>query len=73
MDCGWNDPDLPEALEFDHRDPAMKSFGIAREAAKRSWQEIEAEITKCDVVCAICHRRRTKVRREEGKNARTCA
>ena len=45
-------------LEFDHlRD---KSFNIS-EAAKLlvTMEALEAEIAKCDIVCANCHRTRT--------------
>ena len=45
-------------LEFDHlRD---KEFTIG--GFKKSWDLIEAEIAKCDVVCANCHRKRTAER-----------
>src|SRR4051812_34976431 len=43
----------PAALQFDHV-RGEKEFGLAR-AAMRRWEEIEAEIAKCDVVCANCH------------------
>ena len=61
-DCGWNDPDLPEALEFDHKDQATKSFSIGSNVNRHTWAEVLAEIAKCEVVCAICHRRRSKFR-----------
>lgn len=48
-----------ECMEFDHRDPSTKSFTMSRARWKR-WEEIEAEIAKCDLVCANCHRIRTK-------------
>ena len=58
VDCGEGDPVV---LEFDHlRD---KSFDIAQALPYRSWQSILAEIAKCEVVCANCHRRRTARRR----------
>jgi hypothetical protein len=54
VDCGEKDPVV---LEFDHlRD---KAFNIGRSLAYRSWAAILAEMAKCDVVCANCHRRRT--------------
>jgi hypothetical protein len=54
VDCGERDPLV---LEFDHlRD---KSFNIAHSLRNRSWQAVLAEIEKCEVVCANCHRRRT--------------
>ena len=58
VDCGESDPVV---LEFDHlRD---KIDNVSKMASlKRPWVVILAEIAKCDVVCANCHRRRTAVR-----------
>jgi hypothetical protein len=48
-------------LEFDHlRD---KLFSVGQDLSRRSWSSILAEIEKCEVVCANCHRRRTARRR----------
>jgi hypothetical protein len=58
VDCGEADPVV---LEFDHR--RDKLFSIGMELSQRKWQSILAEIEKCDVVCANCHRRRTALRR----------
>jgi 5-methylcytosine-specific restriction endonuclease McrA len=57
LDCGIRDLAV---LEFDHRDPLQKEVEIA-ELIRHvwSWARILAEITKCDVVCANCHRKRT--------------
>ena len=58
VDCGERDPVV---LEFDHlRD---KRFDIGPAISQRSWRDILAEIQKCEVVCANCHRRRTSARR----------
>ncbi len=58
VDCGEPDPIV---LEFDHlRD---KRFNIGAKLATHPWPAILAEIEKCDVVCANCHRRRTARRR----------
>ena len=58
VDCGETDPIV---LEFDHlRD---KSFSVAQQLTNRSWEDIAAEMEKCEVVCANCHRRRTATRR----------
>ena len=58
VDCGESDPVV---LEFDHlRD---KSFNIAEALHNRTWDDVLAEIAKCEVVCANCHRRRTSSRR----------
>ena len=57
-DCGETDPLV---LEFDHlRD---KHFNIGSALPYRNWKSILAEIEKCEVVCANCHRRRTYRRR----------
>ena len=50
----------PEVMEFDHRDPAAKAFEVTRFVGRRSRQALEAEIAKCDIVCANCHRARTR-------------
>ena len=57
VDCGEKDPLV---LEFDHL--GDKSFEISRGLRDRSWQAILAEMAKCDVLCANCHRRRTALR-----------
>jgi ribosomal protein L35 len=56
MDCGY--AEHPAALDFDHRDPAAKAYGVGR-MVTNGWAVIMAEIAKCDVVCANCHRIRT--------------
>lgn len=52
LDCGYREN--PVALQFDHRDPKTKEFGIAK-ALTCSWRRLLAEIAKCDVRCANCH------------------
>lgn len=47
----------PVAMDFDHRDPAEKSFQISK--GPKNLQRVLAEIAKCDLVCANCHRVRT--------------
>lgn len=54
--CGYNEH--PAALDFDHRDPAAKSFGIGH-ATSRTWESVLFEIAKCDLLCANCHRVKT--------------
>ena len=53
-DCGEKDVLV---LEFDHLE--NKSFNIAAGMRYRKWDLVLAEIAKCEVVCANCHRRRT--------------
>jgi hypothetical protein len=55
-DCGYKKH--PRALDFDHRPGEVKLFTIGNHMDS-AWKKIEAEIAKCDVVCANCHRIRT--------------
>lgn len=52
--CGYNR--CIEALEFHHIDPTKKDFGISSKGYARSWEKVRAEIEKCVLLCANCHR-----------------
>lgn len=54
VDCGELDPIV---LEFDHVGPKLADVGTL--LRKHSWKLIAAEIAKCEVRCANCHRRVT--------------
>lgn len=56
VDCGYNKHAV--ALDFDHRDPELKFSGIA-EMLGCPWAVVMAELDKCDVRCACCHRVKT--------------
>lgn len=58
-DCGVRYP--PYVMDFDHRDPSQKKFGlsIGGNNYSRSEKAILAEVAKCDLVCSNCHRERT--------------
>jgi hypothetical protein len=57
-DCGGVFP--PYVLDFDHRDRATKAFNISVAMSNGyPWDVILAEVAKCDLVCANCHRVRT--------------
>ena len=43
------------ALEFHHRDPAAKEFGVAGGGVARSLERLRAEARKCVLLCANCH------------------
>jgi hypothetical protein len=61
VDCGERYP--AQVMEFDHRDSAVKVADVAT-LARRSQPSIAFdEISKCDLVCANCHRIRTIYRR----------
>ena len=52
--CGYNKCDA--ALEFHHKNPDEKEFGIAYKGYTRSLEECKKEVDKCILVCANCHR-----------------
>jgi Homeodomain-like domain len=43
------------ALEFHHRDPAQKSFGLAHRGITRAIAAVRKEAQKCVLLCANCH------------------
>ncbi len=51
--CGYDR--CARALEFHHRDPALKSFGIAMTGVTRSLAKARAEVAKCILLCSNCH------------------
>lgn len=56
-DCGGTFPAV--CMDFDHRH-GSKTLNVA-DAVNRGWgwERLIAEIQKCDIVCANCHRVRT--------------
>ena len=53
--CGENNP---LCLDFHHRDPVEKKYELAYMGVRGySKEKILAEIDKCDVLCANCHRK----------------
>lgn len=63
-DCGYRTRAC--ALDFDHvPERGPKRWDLARMARQAwSWDTIQEELQKCDVVCANCHRVRTTSRWE---------
>jgi hypothetical protein len=52
-DCGGRFE--PYQMDFDHRDPTMKTFTLmSGRASLKSQDNLVAEAAKCDVVCANC-------------------
>lgn len=60
VDCGETDITV---LEFDHLREKTKNVSALMRGTN-SWTRIEAEIAKCVVRCANCHRRETERRRQ---------
>ncbi|MDP2705690.1 MAG: hypothetical protein Q8O49_00575 [bacterium] len=59
VDCEENDPIV---LDFDHKNPQNKTRMINKMLSGHySWKSIMAEIDKCDIRCANCHRRKTYI------------
>lgn len=52
--CGYNK--TLSALDFHHKDPSQKDFGISANGATRSFEKLKIELDKCILVCANCHR-----------------
>ena len=52
--CGYNRHF--GALELHHIDKKDKSFGIGEKGYTRSWEKVRAELDKCALLCANCHR-----------------
>lgn len=64
MDCGGQFPAV--CMDYDHV-RGTKAAGVTQLAARRAaWDSILAEIEKCDLVCANCHRLRTAARNLAG-------
>ena len=49
--CGYNK--CIAALQFHHRDPSQKDFGIS--ATTKSFDLMKLEVDKCDLLCSNCH------------------
>jgi len=62
LDCGISYP--PYVLDFDHLPEFEKSFPLSSSGVKgRGLDAVNAEIAKCEIVCANCHRHRTFMRK----------
>jgi hypothetical protein len=47
--CVW-------ALDFHHKNKQEKIFNISKSGNTRSWERVQNELDKCDLVCSNCHR-----------------
>jgi len=52
--CGYDK--CLDALEFHHRDPNAKDFGISSSGITYKWERLRVELDKCMLVCSNCHK-----------------
>jgi hypothetical protein len=56
--CVYCSESHPACLDFHHRNPNEKSFGMGKaHLCQRSLDTVKTEIAKCDIVCSNCHRK----------------
>ena len=63
-DCGFPGRNYPYVLDFDHRNGKLDKRFMIGDWVKStvSIERIKSEMSKCDLVCANCHRIRTHTR-----------
>jgi hypothetical protein len=52
--CGFKGPAY--VFDFHHRDPATKLYTLSDRYAGLGQKKLDAEVAKCEVLCANCHR-----------------
>jgi len=52
--CGYDN--CLTALDFHHRNPNEKEFGVTECVTTRTWESLKEEAEKCDLLCSNCHR-----------------
>lgn len=57
--CGIEYPNEPYLFEFDHLDKENKLYCVSQLVRKGSLLKLKEEINKCQILCLICHRRKT--------------
>ena len=51
--CGYNKCNA--ALQFHHKDPNQKEFGLSSKGRPIAWEKTKKELNKCEILCANCH------------------
>jgi len=64
VDCGYTS-EYKEVFDFHHLDPMEKDYNPSR-IMNYPWTTIEAELKKCVMLCANCHRIRHAKEKENG-------
>lgn len=65
--CGEKDP---ACLDFHHRDGGTTKDGDIATLRRFGWARLRAEIAKCDVLCANCHRKHHRDERQKQERER---
>lgn len=59
-ECGWFG-DI-SGFDFHHKDPTKKDFSPnGLNLANKSWERAKKELDKCELLCALCHRKKHSV------------
>lgn len=58
-----------ENLEFDHIKSRDKEFDVSRKLVSANIETIKGELTKCQLLCKVCHRVKTVANGEQGGGA----
>ena len=53
-------------MQIDHIDPATKLYDVCQ-LKSRKVEILLAELAKCQVLCALCHRRKSIVEQQDDK------
>jgi len=59
---------VTENLQFDHLDRNLKEFNISSRLAY-SWESIQQEVDKCQLLCYDCHEIKSQVNHDHDKLA----
>lgn len=62
VDCGYRNDEHPEVFDLDHLPGFTKVRPVSAMLHGAPMEAILAEVAKCEVVCANCHRIRTRAR-----------
>ena len=55
------------SLQVDHINPKTKSFNVTRKLRSLPWSNILSELKKCQLLCRLCHKEKTKSEKSYGK------
>lgn len=55
----------PDMLVFHHKDPKQKQFDICNDGYSASWERLEKELAKCEVLCSKHHAERHNYKGEK--------